>query len=233
MNQPEALYHLQEIDLGLLRCQKRLAEITTALTANQAVAAAQERRAQAESALKPLRVRAKNLELENQTNAQKAKTTEAQLYSGRVKNPKELQDMEHEIAALKKRNVELDDELLEVMVATEEADAAVAEADTSLRQATAAWEAEHTHLLDEQGKLQAEVTSLQRRRIEAVKTVTPENLKYYETMRPKKNHQVLALMKDGSCTACGVRQTMAIEREVRQGEKLVACENCGRILVYK
>ena len=36
----------------------------------------------------------------------------------------------------------------------------------------------------------------------------------------------------GWALACGVRQTMAIEREARQGEKLVACENCGRILVY-
>src|SRR5688572_14994668 len=100
MIQAEALWHLQEIELNLLRHQKRLNEIATILGDDQAVLAAQTLLADAQKALVPLRTKARNFELEIQSNGQKAQQTEQQLYSGKVKNTKEMQDMQSEIAAL-------------------------------------------------------------------------------------------------------------------------------------
>ncbi len=100
MTLADALLHLQDLELALVRGQKRLQEITAALGNDAQVSAAQAELTTAETTLSPLRARARNLELEIQGNTQKAKASEDQLYSGKVKNTKEMRDMEAEIAAL-------------------------------------------------------------------------------------------------------------------------------------
>lgn len=233
MNQAEALYHLQELELGILRARKRLQEIAAALANSETVQAAQAQVNSARKTLTPLQTRARDLDLEIQSTAQKARATEQHLYSGQVKNPKEMQDMQQEIQSLSKRHVELENHLLETMVAAEEAEAALHEAEALLVGVTAEWESQHTELLDEKKTLEHQATQLLEQRKIALTQVEPENLKIYEALKPRKNNHAVAVLNGKSCSMCGVDQTMAIEREARQGHKLVYCENCGRILVYR
>jgi uncharacterized protein len=232
MTQVEALYRLQEIELGILRSQKRLGEIAAALEDSQSVTAARNRLTATQQTLTPLRTKMRDLELEIQSNLQKTRTTEQQLYSGHVKNPKELQDMQQEIESLKKWHGELENRLLESMVAVEDAEAVQHDAQSSLDSVTAAWESEHQDLLNEKARLEKQVATLQERRKDALKPITPDSLKVYMGLKPKKNNQPIAMMNGRSCTVCGVEQTSALEQEVRQGQKLIACPSCGRILVF-
>jgi predicted nucleic acid-binding Zn-ribbon protein len=55
----------------------------------------------AQKTLTPLQSRARNLELEIQSTSEKIRLTDQQLYSGKVRNPKELQEMQQEIQSLK------------------------------------------------------------------------------------------------------------------------------------
>lgn len=233
MTQAEALYHLQEIDLSLLRQQKRLSEIEAALADNQTVVQAQTAVNTAHHTLTPLKTRSRDLELEIQSTLQKAQATEQELYSGKVKNPKQLQEMEQEIQALRKRHADLEDALLGTMLSVEEAEARLAEAEDTLRQATTAHQADHQHLLDEREQLQAQVATLRQQRELAVRQIAPENLTLYNTLRPKKHNQPVALLQNGSCSLCGVEQTTAITLEALHGQSLVKCLSCGRILVYR
>jgi predicted nucleic acid-binding Zn-ribbon protein len=233
MTQAEALYHLQEIDLIIAQAQKRLNEIAAALSDNKVILEAQAKVNAAQKILAPLQTRLRNLELEIQTNADKIRLTDEQLYSGRVRNPKELQDMQQEIQSLKNRNAELEDILLEIMMSVENADAMLSEKQVTLQQLTTAWEDDHQHLLDEQKKLQGEVSLHQQKREEALPPVMPDSLKAYNTLRPRKNNQPVALLVNGSCSVCRVEQDMAVITEVRKAQKLVYCTSCGRILVYK
>lgn len=233
MSQPEALLRLQDIELHLLRDQKRLAEIAALIADDRELSAAQAAVAQAQEALVPLRTRARNLELEIQSNGQKAQDTEKLLYSGKVKNTKEMQDMQAEIAALKRRNGELEDHLLEVMMSVEDHEAALADAEAALRQTEEARGSTHETLRDEQATLEREVARLKTQRETALQEITPENLAKYNALKPKKHNQPVALLQNGSCSVCGVEQTMAIERQVQVGQSLVTCLSCGRILVYK
>ncbi len=232
MSQAEALYRLQTIDLSLLQKQQRLKTIDAALNNSQLVADAQSCVNAAQQTLTPLRSKTRSLELELQTNLTKTQTTEEQLYSGRVRNPKEMQDMQHEIASLKKWHGELEDKLLTLMLDVEAAEGALADAEAQLQDAQRTHESEHSQLLKEQAALQAEVKALQAQRTEAASAVTPENLKIYTAMRPKKSNQPIAILKDRSCSVCGVEETMAIEQQVRQGHTLTYCTSCERILVY-
>ena len=233
MTQADALFHLQEIDLGILQAQKRLNEIAATLADNQAIANAQTEVDAVWSDLSPLQSRGRNLELEIQSNTDKIRQTDQQLYSGSVRNPKELQDMQHEIQSLKNRNSELEDALLETMLKVESAEAVVEQKQADLRQVTAEWESAHQHLLDEQQKLQAEVNTLQQKRQEALSAVDPDSLKTYNTLRPRKNNQPVALLINGSCSVCRVEQDRAVISETRKGQKLTYCISCGRILAYK
>jgi predicted nucleic acid-binding Zn-ribbon protein len=232
MSQAEALYRLQTIDLNLVQKQQRLKVIDAALNDSHIVAEAQSRVNAAQNALTPLRTQTRNLELELQTNVSKTQTTEEQLYSGRVRNPKEMQDMQNEIAALKKWHGELEDKLLALMMEVETAESMLADGELHLKQAQVVQDTQQSDLVKEQATLQAEVKALQTQRTEAAAKVEADSLKVYTAMRAKKISEPISVLKGNTCTFCGVEETMAVTQQVRQGQKLVHCTNCERILVY-
>jgi predicted nucleic acid-binding Zn-ribbon protein len=233
ITQAEALYRLQEIDLILVQTQKRLIEIDTALGERGTVTAAEGEVQAAQTHLKPLQTRSRNLEFEIQSNTTKMRQADETLYGGRVRNPKELQDLQNEIQSLKKRNMELEDSLLEFMVEVEAGEATLAARQAALKAALAAWEAEHVHLLDEQAKLKQGQPDVLKRRQQALVDVSPDSLKMYQTLKPRKHNQPVALLVNQSCSFCRVEQDLAIIKDTRAGQKLTTCLSCGRILAYR
>jgi uncharacterized protein len=233
MTQAQAMYHLQQIELEFLRSQKRLSEIVALLADSTAVAAAQKQVDTAHKSLSPLRAKVRDLDLEIQSTTQKSQSTEQQLYSGSVKNPKALQDMQQELESLKTWQSTLEDRLLEAMVSMEDAEKILKDAEKELENVKHQFEHQHSDLVEEQTALQAKVETLRGQRQEAIKAVTPENLKMYNSLKPRKNNQPMAVMEDSSCQFCGVEQTMNIVQDVRHGNVLIPCTSCGRILVYK
>ncbi|PJF30145.1 MAG: hypothetical protein CUN52_04775 [Phototrophicales bacterium] len=231
LSQAEALYALQKIDITLTKNRKRLAEIATLLASNEQVKQAQHALDEAITKLNPLRAKAKDIELELQTTQNKHKTSEDRLYSGLVKNPKELQDLQHEIESLKHRIETLEEQSLEAMILVEDATNIVNEAELALKQAQQQAQQQNKDLMIEQNKLEKEVETLNAQREKALQGITPENLKTYEAMRPKKANQPVAVLRNGSCQLCGIEQTGFIIENVRKGKELVLCLGCGRILV--
>lgn len=230
-NQGEALYHLQQIDLALLEHSKRLQSIAARLKDTQEIAAAQKQVDAATAHLKPLQVRLRDLELQLQSTRSKRDETEKRLYSGKVKNPKELQDMEHEIEALKRRDAELEDRILEVMVAVEDAQSVLTTAADSLTRITADREDANRLLWEEQKALEAETARLEQQRIGAAAALSADNLTLYQTMRAQKANRPISKLEGDSCSVCGIEQTAVLAQEVRRNQSLVKCRNCGRILV--
>ena len=233
MSQAESLLQLQELELAIIRGQKRIAEITAILANDEQIAQAQAQVHGVQQVLTPLRAKARNLELEMQSNTEKVQTTEKQLYSGKVKNTKEMQDMQAEIASIRKRNTEIEETLLETMMLVEEQEAALVSADSALKATVGERASEKRHLVDEQATLQSQVSGLRKQREAAMQSIDPSALAKYNALRPKKNNHPVAILRENTCGACGVEQTMAIEREARIGQSLATCLSCGRILVYK
>lgn len=233
MSQADALYHLQQLELAILRHQKRLKAIEESLGNHEQVAQAQKTLDSAAAHLKPLQTQARDLELQIQANRTKSKTAEERLYSGVVKNPKELQDLQSEIASLKKWHGELEDRLLEMMVAVEAAEAQMHSAEEGLEMVMKSLQKDHQDLLHEQKDLKTQVHDLLQKRKEALEKVTPESLSVYNQLKPRKANQAVSLMNARMCSVCGIEQTTIIEQEARKGERLVHCKNCERILVYR
>lgn len=233
MIQASELYRLQEIDLNVQQKHKRLEEIAAQLADNKAIAEAQQQVEANQQVLAPLQIKVRKLEQDIQANTSKVRETDENLYSGKVKNPKELQDMQHEIQSLKKRNQELEDTLLETMMSVDEADAALKDSTAKLETLRAQFELANQSLIVEQKRLKSEGSALLKSREQLVPTIDTETMRVYSNLRRSKNNHAVAVLNNQSCSVCRVQQNMNVIESVRKNESLTYCSSCGRILISR
>ena len=122
MSQPFKLFRLQQLDSQLDQGRGRLREIEATLNDSAALNQAQERASQAEAGLVTAQKTLNRAEENVQAQQIKIEQTEAALYGGKVRNPKELQDLQNESAALKRFLDTLEERQLEALIAVEEAE---------------------------------------------------------------------------------------------------------------
>ena len=224
------LYRLQALDLAISQRKTRIQEIDRLLSSDARVKHAQHSLDAAQNALTPIQARALDLDLEIKSIGQKVNLTDENLYSGNVKNPKEMSEMQEEIAGLQRRQSTLEDEFLETMVETDDRKSAVSEAQAALEEAKSAQASSQTELLAERTRLETELAGLEAQREKGASTIDAPTLQTYETLRPRKRGQAVALLKGDSCALCNIEQTSIIVQQVWQGKTLIYCASCGRIL---
>lgn len=230
MNQSFHLYQLQKIDTHLDQIQKRVTEIDQILQNDQTVQEAQNAAAAAEQNLKNARRNLQKVEDTVKSVQIKIETDEASLYGGKIRNPKELQDLEKDIAALKKQIRTLEDGQLNSMVALEEAEQAGRLAAARLTGAQADAASRSAGLLGERSQLQREREKLETERTVAAAAVLPENFAVYQNLRRMKRGVAVATIVDESCSGCGSSLTPAEWQAARSPHKIVICSTCSRIL---
>ena len=230
MSQASALYRVQEIELAVIDRRIRIKEIDLELENNVAIQEAQSQLNDAQTNLDAVLKQVKDIEQQIETVVEKQKSTESRLYSGAVKNPKELQDMGKEIESLTRRRESLDNNLLEIMIERDEALEMHQLADEELKQVKETSEAGHKDLLDEKTKLTKESEKLMVQRKDALQSVHADALKEYNSLRNSKSNRPVAILENQACSACGIDQNNAIITAVNKGEGLIKCQNCGRIL---
>ena len=229
-SQASLLYGLQKVDLELGRHRARLKEIEAKLSGDETVARAQQELDAAQTALKPWQTRARDLDLEIKALAQKMKASDDDLYGGRIRSPKALQELQDEIASLKRHQSTLEDHLLEAMMEVEAHQEQVTGAQQALADARAALANQQTDLIEEGARLETEVAELEAERKEKAVGIEPASLAAYDKLRPRYKGQPVALLQPDGCSLCGVEQTSMNAQAVRSGRTLAYCESCGRIL---
>ena len=115
MNVVNQLYHLQEFDLALELNEQTLKRIASQLGESQVVARAQAKLASERQCLEELGRQQHSTEWDIDDLSNKISAVEEQLYGGRIGNPKELADLQHEVETLKARRGQLEDEVLATM----------------------------------------------------------------------------------------------------------------------
>ncbi len=113
---------MQQIDARIDKIRSRLEEIETALSDNKVVRRAEAKTARTLKALEETRKTLKHAEQEVQAQRVKIEQNQAVLYGGKVRNPKELQDLQNEAEALKRYLSVLEDRQLEAMLQVDEAE---------------------------------------------------------------------------------------------------------------
>ena len=147
------LSELNEVDLVVDSIKARLAEIAEGLKEPAALRSARTALAEAEAEVAALRVRQQDCELRQKTADEILARDEKKLYGGKVQIPKELQDLQAQVAQSRRQRSQAEDELLEVMVAAEAAEEKRAAAQQALAAQVAEWETRLVELRTEQAKL--------------------------------------------------------------------------------
>ncbi len=224
------LYRLQQIDSQLDKARARLREIETLLSEDRAVRQAKERLHGTEQSLQSTRKRLRQAEETVQEQRLKIEQTEATLYSGRVHNPKELQDMQNEAAALKRYLSVLEDRQLEAMIAVEDAEAAQEAAQSDLNAVTSHFEKQHSDLTREQAILLNDIERIEKERTATISSIPEDTLKLYEQLRQQRRGIAVAKVTDKACSACGSTLNAVLLNAARSPNQISRCEICGRIL---
>ena len=230
MSRSFKLFRLQQVDSQLDKILSRLDEIEAILGEDEVLRLAME---SLESAEEASALSSKDLRsAEEDVKAQQIKIEQNQstLYSGTVKNPKELQDLQSEAAALNRHLESLENIQLEKMLVVEEAGSKQNEASAKVAKIEAERAIEHGELVAERQKLREEVERLSGEREAAGGGIDAKDVSLYEGLRESKAGKAVAKVKDKTCSACGTMLSESLAQASRSPEELSHCSTCKRIL---
>jgi predicted nucleic acid-binding Zn-ribbon protein len=224
------LYRLQCLDHEGDAKRRRLAEVEAALGESEPLRQARRALESAQALVKRWALRQRDLELQTQGVSDKISRSQQRLYGGTVKNPKELADLQAEVAALRRRRQKLEDDLLVAMIELEEAEAAQADAHRHLDETEARWSAQQADLVSEREVLQAKLVEIEQARADVLPTIEASDLAGYQTLRRRKGGLAVVQVRNGACGGCGIGISPGLEWQLRHAG-LGTCGNCGRIIV--
>jgi predicted nucleic acid-binding Zn-ribbon protein len=225
------LYQLQQVDSRLDELRARLAEVEASLTESPALRQARAEVAERERQLRDLQRRQRDLETAIEDLGAKIRELDDKLYSGKVTNPKELDGYYQEQLQLKARQRQLEDQMLEVMLALETAAAELAEARQRLAEVEAQWGEDQDRLQAEREDILRQVEALSAERARVAARADRLDLAVYEQLRQTRSGRAVAVVERGACSGCRVVLPVTDFQKVKSGQGLVRCGTCGRILV--
>lgn len=230
MSQPFKLYRLQQIDSQLDHQRARVAEIDAALSHNESLEIALDEEAHAAQILQEARRGLHKAEEGVKAQRLKIEQTSATLYGGRVRNPKELQDMQNELASLKRFINVLEDRQLENMLAVEDAEATHNGASEKLKTVKADTDKQQSELTSEKNNLLTLILKEETERQAAAAALPPADLEIYDQLRRTRRGVAVAKVADKACSACGATLSAALLQMAASPNQLTRCNSCGRIL---
>jgi len=230
MAQAKALYQLQITDLQLEADQKRVQEIQAALGESESLLRARRDLDAAQAERQRWATRALDLELDLGSVDSEITTNEQRLYSGRVTNPKELNDLQQKVVALKRHRQSLEDNLLEAMVNADEAQEQVEQCQAELKQIEQEWQLSQAALRQELDDLKTRIVENEKQHQELRQSIPTPDLAAYDNVRARKGNLVVAMFKDGVCGFCAVSPSSQHLKHLKAAKSIMFCANCGRIL---
>ena len=230
MSQADLLYRLQQIDDEIRESKKRLAQVIKLRKESTILEAARDKAQKSDEVLSKCRGKQKALNLELSGLNEKSMRGETRLYSGTVRNPKELEDIQHELESLRRRSSGLEDELIDAMIMFEESEEEASAAAQELETVEASWKHNQASLKEEQAELIEIINQLTIQRNHHLTLVTSESLAAYENAIRRAGSMAVVPLKGRRCSGCRVTVPANLVKLVEDGT-LTTCDNCTRILI--
>lgn len=230
MNLAFQLSRLQKMDSELDQITIRKNEIVRLIQDETIVNEVKERLNEKQSELDNNQKVLKKIEEKNNQLQLKLQEDEHALYGGKIKLPRELQDLQNEIASLKKQTASQDEDQLNTMMTIEDLENEKSLIQRDLVAAESVFATKVAGLKGELSSLEKKKENLLAERDAAIQNVDAASLERYETLRKAKRGLAVAVVVDQACTACGATLTPADWQAARSPQRLVTCSSCGRIL---
>jgi uncharacterized protein len=186
----------------------------------------------AETEVRDLGREVKRMESDVETVRAREEKDQKLLDSGSV-SPKEMTNLQHELASLKRRQSDLEDQELELMERLEVAEKALAVAQSGLDQARADVERARQLRDDALADIADSTQKHEAARAEVAGAISAPLLSLYDRIRTQTGSTGAAMLKARQCQGCRIELYGNELSAVRNADphEVVRCENCGRILV--
>jgi uncharacterized protein len=164
---------------------------------------------------------------------EKAAHVDQQLYGGGVTSPKEAQALQADLESLKRRQSQLEDQVLELMEQLEPLDAALVDSEATLAAITTERAEAEASLAAGEAEVDAELAEVSAARDALVAQVPDELITEYEHLRPSFGGVAVAKLAGATCQGCHLTLAAAEVDEIRRrpADAIVHCPDCGRLLV--
>jgi predicted nucleic acid-binding Zn-ribbon protein len=228
MGMARQLYQLQVIEIEIGSKEQALIRAQGQLGQSQAVAEAKARLLSAKERLEKLEHEQHSAEWEIENLETKLSAAKDSLYSGRIKNPKELSNLQHEVEGMNKIHDQMEEKVLEIMEQGELATADLDSLSSKLKALEEEWHREHQRLSAEIEELKSSISGLKDKRQKALDGIDTKAVDLYNQLKKQKGLAV-ARIEQGTCCGCRISLSTA-ELQRTRGGSLVECNSCGRIL---
>jgi predicted nucleic acid-binding Zn-ribbon protein len=230
----DRILELQEVDTAIdrLAARRRVLEAEGEITAARARAdAAEDRVGELGLHLDELARDQQRLDHEVDSLAQKGAAEEKRLYDGSIANTKELESLQREIANLKKRRSDREDELLGLMEERETLEAARGEAESVAAELRTSLEALAGTAGEELVQIGADLEARSAQRAALRPVIDPELLELYDDLRVQKKGVGAAALVDGVCQGCHEKLAAMELDKLKKTDGIRRCQHCRRILI--
>jgi predicted nucleic acid-binding Zn-ribbon protein len=175
----------------------------------------------------------KRLEDEVALVAEKVTGVDRQLYGGGVTSPKEAQALQADLESLKRRQSQLEDQVLEHMEQIEPLDLGLADAEATLASIVTETAEVEAALVAGEAAADAELETVAGARADLVAQVPAELIAEYDRLRPSNDGVAVARLIGPTCQGCHLTLAAAEVDEIRRrpADAIVHCPDCGRLLV--
>ena len=228
MSTAQQLYRLQEIELEIESKEQSVLTMTGQLGDSPELVQTRTALAAEQRTSEELKKQQHTLQWEDDDLTGKLKKAEEELYSGRIKNPKELGNLQSEISGFKNKRGQIDEKLLILMDKIEDSGKKLADLTERCKRAETASRELHQQLVtnietakNSLAELQAEKQAL----LESLESQT--NRLYYDLKKKRKT--AVAKVSQGTCSACRIQLSITDVQKVRSGS-VIQCSSCQRIL---
>ncbi|MFC1900958.1 zinc ribbon domain-containing protein [Chloroflexota bacterium] len=228
MNIAKQLFQLQDVDTELDSDEQTLILIIGQIGESGTIIKAQEKLDSEKSNFEELTRQQHSLEWDMEDITGKLKKIEEDLYGGKIGNPKELTDLQHESDALKANLAKHEEQALDLMEKVEAATKSVTEADRELNKLKNDWQSQQRKLTVDKEKLEKAIVSLKDKRQRMMNDIDPQTVEIYQELRKQKGAAV-AKVQQGTCLGCRISLPVSDLQRVK-GSGMVRCSSCGRIL---
>lgn len=235
VEQQNLILQLQYFDDEIMQANtklKSLPEVEQLIHIDKRIAAANEELTTVKAEADQISLELRRGEADVETVTDRIKKDEARLNSGTA-SAKELEQTQHEIESLKKRQAALEEIELEIMVRNEAVQERLKVLNTDLESLELLKNEINGRLTTATTEINLVILAKQKSRAELVPSIEKPLLDLYEKIRASSNGVGAASLVGNKCNGCHLAIN-AVEMERIKGlaaDELLRCEECRRILV--
>ena len=160
------------------------------------------------------------------------KATGKRMRMGQVKNIRELQALQREIAQIKESNAILEEELIEVLSDLEDQEGVWKRKEEDLQGLRSDWDDRKGALKEEIAEIEGRIAQTRKVRDETASRLDTDLMGKYELLFDRRGGTALVTVSSAICQACYMNIPPQLWNEVLRNERVNLCPSCQRILFY-